>query len=71
MKATLEFDLYNEEDRDNYKLINMANSFYLILWEFDQYLRSQYKYEDDEKAWDYRQKLNEVMTDHGVNLDVI
>ena len=71
MKATLEFDLYNEEDRDNYKLINMSKDMYLVLWEFDQYLRSQYKYEGDDKAFEYREKLGDYMNERGVNLDAV
>ena len=39
------------------------------LWDFDNWLRSEHKYKDNEPAYDIRQKFHEFLSDHDVNLD--
>lgn len=64
MKYTFETD--NEEEAQT--LIN-ATAWKVVVWNFDQFLRSEYKYNDDEKADEYREKLREFMDDYNLNLD--
>jgi len=40
-----------------------------VLWDFDNYLRSEYKYRDVEYAFDVREKLHEIMSEHNIDLD--
>lgn len=76
MKALLEFNL--PEDNAEYELTTKASNMYSVLWEMDQWLRSQYKYmSDDEYSKDKyetyekcREQLRELMHENGVNLDL-
>jgi len=76
MKALLEFNL--PEDNTEYELTTKASNMYSVLWEMDQWLRSQYKYmSDDEYSKDKyetyekcREQLRELMHENGVNLDL-
>ena len=75
MKAILEFNL--PEDRDDFELATKGGKWYSVVWDMDQWLRSQYKYMPDEQYssdkynayYEARQKLNQIMNDNGVNLD--
>lgn len=75
MKATLEFDLNDPEDRmEHQRAVNSLNLL-MVLWEMDQYLRSQVKYnehltEEAHKAVsDAREKLYEIMNENAIFLD--
>ena len=39
------------------------------LWNFDQWLRGEYKYRQNEPAYDIRQKFHEFLSEHDVNID--
>ena len=75
MKATLEFDLDEGQDKTAHlrcvKAVNMA----VALWDMDQYLRNQLKYNDKITGEVYdaldkaREQLRGFMNDHNVNLD--
>ena len=76
MKAILEFDINDRDDRVAHlraiKSLDMAS----VLWDVDQYLRSQTKYAPDSmspEAYDAfleaRDKLHEIMGDHSIDLD--
>ena len=75
MKATLEFNL--PEDQDDFELATKGGKWYSIVWEMDQWLRTQYKYMPDEEYSEdrynayveAREKLFELMKENGVNLD--
>ena len=75
MKATLEFNL--PEDRDDFELATKGGKWYSVVWDMDQWLRSQYKYMPDSEYssdkynayYEARQKLNEIINEHGINLD--
>ena len=41
----------------------------LVLWDIDQHLRGEYKHNDNEAAYEIREKLHEIMADHGVDLE--
>jgi len=75
MKAILEFNL--PEDQDNFELATKGGKWYSVVWEMDQWLRTQYKYmpdaeysEDKYNAYyEARLKLNEIINENGVNLE--
>ena len=74
-KAILEFDLNDEDDKNAYQRVNKALDMALVLWDFDQYLRSQLKYNENltSEAYDAlektRERLNDLMQEHNVDLD--
>ena len=72
MKAKLKFKL-PEESHEWYNAIKGA-AMHSALWEYDQWLRSQIKYEDlkDEQYQVYqgcRDKLRTIMYENDINLD--
>lgn len=67
MKAILEFNLDEEVDANNYELMNAATKLHLVLWEYDQKLRSMYKYEGKEYALEFRDMLREMLIDKNIN----
>lgn len=75
MKATLEFNL--PEDRNDFELATKGSKWYSVVWDMDQWLRSQYKHMPDseysqdsyEAYYQARQKLNALIIENGVNLD--
>ena len=75
MKATLEFNL--PENQDDFELATKGGKWYSVVWDMDQWLRTQYKYMPDSEYskdkydayYEARQKLNEIMNDNGVNLE--
>lgn len=76
MKATLEFNL--PDDQDQYDLVNKAWNFWNVLYELDQELRAKTKYAPDdlpqEKYDAYeeiREKLHELMSENNINLDMV
>jgi len=40
-----------------------------LLFAYDNYLRSEYKYQGKKEAHEFREKLNEMMRDYNINLD--
>jgi len=76
MKAILEFNL--PEDNVEYELVNNAGKMHSVLWEMDQWLRTQYKYMPDEEynevAYNTYQKcrdqLRELMCEENINFDL-
>jgi ABC-type cobalamin transport system permease subunit len=68
MKATLEFNL-PEDQRTIWILQTMALTItVLALCEFDQWLRSEYKYNGKEEMYAVREKLNQIINDNNVKL---
>ena len=67
MKAILEFNLDEEIDASNYELMNAASKLQLVLWEYDQKLRSMYKYEGKEYSLEFRDMLREMLIDKNIN----
>jgi hypothetical protein len=75
MKAILEFNL--PEDQTEYQMVNDASKMFSVIWDMKQWLRSQTKYapdsmsDDTYKAFEEcREKLNELLVDNQVNLDI-
>jgi hypothetical protein len=74
MKVTIEFNLPDE--KIEYELFNDASKMHSVLWEMDQWLRSQVKYpsekisDDEYKTYEKaRAQLHEFMGDHNFNFD--
>jgi hypothetical protein len=74
MKAILEFDLDEGQDKMAHlrcvKALNMA----IVLWDMDQYLRGLIKYGELDDAIhktleDTRGKLREIMSENSIDLD--
>ena len=67
MEATIKFNLDEETDASNFELMNAATKMQLVLWEYDQKLRSMYKYENKEEAYEFRQMLRDMLIDKNIN----
>ena len=67
MKATLEFNL--PEDQDDFNYANNGFNYYMALVEMDQWLRSEYKYNDKEEMYEVREKLRQIISENNVKLD--
>jgi len=74
-KAILEFDLNEPEDRNEHERMLKSLDLCLALWDMDQYLRSQTKYNESltQEQWDVldetRTKLYEIMNAKAISLD--
>ena len=66
MKAILEFNL--PEEKDEYDFANNGVNYYSVLVEFDQWLRSEYKYNGNEPMFEVRKKLNEFINENNVKI---
>ena len=67
MKATLEFNL--PEDKEDFDYATNGFNYYHALYEFDQWLRSEYKYNGVEAMYEVREKLREIILLNNVKLD--
>ena len=67
MKATLEFNL--PEDQDDFNYANNGFKYYMALVEMDEWLRSEYKYNGKEEMYEVREKLREIIFENNVKLD--
>ena len=67
MEAIIKFNLNEETDAANFEIMNAATKMQLVLWEYDQKLRSMYKYEGKEQAFEYRNMLQEMLMDKNIN----
>jgi hypothetical protein len=66
MKAILEFNL--PEDKENFDFATKGINYYSALVEFDQWLRSEYKYNGNEPMFEVRKKLNEFINDNNIKI---
>ena len=66
MKAILEFNL--PEEKDEYNFANNGVNYYITLVEFDNWLRSEYKYNGNEPMFEVRKKLNEFINDNNIKI---
>jgi hypothetical protein len=67
MKATLEFNL--PEDQYDFNHANNGFNYYMALVEMDEWLRSEYKYNDKEEMYQVREKLREIISDNNVKIE--
>ena len=66
MKATLEFNI--PEDQELFDFANNGFNYYMALSEMDQWLRSEYKYNDKEEMYAVRQKLYLICSENNVTI---
>lgn len=71
MKVIIEFDL--PEDSYEYKIAHNAGAMHSVLWDMEQWLRSQVKHgdlnEDQYKAYsDCKKKLYELLNENNIEL---
>ena len=66
MKAILEFNL--PEDKEDFDFATNAVNYYSALCEFDQWLRSEYKYNGNEAMVPVREKLNEIINENNIKI---
>ena len=72
MKATLTFNL--PDDQHEYDFANNGSYYYSVIWDFDQFLRSEVRYNENitEAERDYaemlREKLREILDENNVKL---
>ena len=74
MKATLEFDLDEGQDKTAHLRCVKAVKMAVALWDMDQYLRGLIKYgELDDATYktleETRDKLREIMSENSIDLD--
>ena len=74
MKATLEFDLEEGQDKTAHLRCVKAVIMAVALWDMDQYLRGLIKYgELDDATYktleETRDKLREIMSENSIDLD--
>ena len=69
MRAKLEFEL--PEDNQEFRLATKASDIYATLWELDQWLRAEIKYQGREQLDEVRDKLRELMNDNHIDFDMV
>jgi len=47
----------------------MSLDLVLMMWKYDQHLRSEYKHGDKPEAYEYREKFIEMMNEYNIDLD--
>ena len=67
MKATLEF--YLPEDNEQFNHATNGFNYYMALVEMDQWLRSEYKYNNNEEMYEVRNKLREIISENNVKIE--
>jgi hypothetical protein len=77
MKAKLEFDLDNPDDKMAHMRCVKATDMALMLWDIKQKIRSKLKYsedlsEDELHQWEVMQdEFYSIADDYGINLDLL
>jgi len=77
MKAKLEFDLDNPDDKIAHMRCVKATDMALMLWDIKQKIRSKLKYSDDLSEdelhqWEVMQdEFYSIADDYGINLDLL
>ena len=67
MKATLEFNL--PDDQEEFNHATNGFNYYMALVEMDEWLRAEYKYNDKEELYEVREKLREIISDNFVKIE--
>ena len=67
MKATLEYNL--PEEQEDFNHATNGFNYYMALVEMDQWLRAEYKYNNNEEMYEVREKLRQIILDNNVKID--
>jgi len=71
MKAILKFDLDNADDEVSYTRCVKAKDMALAIWDFDNYLRGEGKYNNDPIALKHREEFRTILDNHNINFNEI
>ena len=66
MKATLEFNL--PEEKEDFDFATNGINYYSSLVEFDNWLRSEYKYNGNEAMYEVREKLQQFINENNIKI---
>lgn len=66
-RGILTFELPEEEVE--FKQASNAGALASVIWSFDQILRQRIKYQDENHLQEIRDKLYDVLNEHGINID--
>ena len=76
MKAIIEFNLDEPDDVEEHKRFTNMNAVYLALWEFDEVMRQQVKYntqgytaEQVEAIHELREKFYQILNENQIKID--
>ena len=76
MKALIEFNLDEPDDIEAHKRFTNLNAVYIALWEFDQEMRRQIKYNTEDYNGEQldaldklREKFYQIMNDNQIKID--
>ena len=67
MEAIIKFNLDEEYDQHLFEIMTKAQDLLLAINEYDQKLRSMYKYEEIHDAYNYRELLQNILIERHVN----
>jgi hypothetical protein len=67
--ATLTYDLNDPDDKIAHLRAVMSKDLVKMMWKYDQHLRSEYKYGENEIAYEYREKFIQMMNEYNIDLD--
>lgn len=76
-KAILEFDLNNIDDERMFKRCTKSQDLASALWDIEQYLRSQIKYNEElsyegcKAVEEVRKRFYEIVNEYSIDLDTI
>lgn len=65
---TLRFDMTSQEGREEFRHAQQGRKYHAVLWEMDQWLRQQYKYNNKVWAGEARSHLWDLLNDRHINL---
>ena len=68
MKAFLVFN--RPDDEQEFRVASAAMDWYLTVWDLDQWLRSEIKYQEKDYQ-EVRNKLHEILRDKNLDLDMV
>ena len=71
MKAYLTFNRDDPDEEISFQRAAIADKMAYFLWDYDQWMRQKYKYEDQEIYYDLRKEFHEKLDEAGINLDDI
>ena len=67
--ATITYDLNDPDDQKAHLRSIISLDLVLMMRQYDQHLRSEYKYVDNEIAYEYREKFIQMMNEYNIDLD--
>ena len=77
MKATIEFDLHDPEDKREHQRMLKSVDMHLALWDISQELRSKVKYasdsmsKDEYEAWEQAQEMfYRIINEYTIDLEL-